>query len=318
MKRLFPHEAVLLNKNMMQTIEYGGWPHCRRLSNGLIDLIVTADVGPRIIRFGFEGERNEFKEYADTLGKTGGEEWNIFGGHRLWCSPEERPRTYFPDNRPVEVRAGENGSAIFTPPLEAENGLQKEIEISLPENQARVEVRHRLTNQGEREIEIAAWALSVMVPGGTAILPLPPRASHENALLPNSMAALWAYTDMTDPRWTWGAKYILLHGDIARLSPQKIGLRVSEKWCAYARAGHLFVKVFPFDEAAIYPDFNSNVEVFTNGEMLELETLGPLTKLARGETIEHIEEWHLLRDVPFAPHENDVEMHVLPKIQELF
>ena len=36
----------------MERTSYGGWPNCYRLSNGLIDLVVTADVGPRIIRLG--------------------------------------------------------------------------------------------------------------------------------------------------------------------------------------------------------------------------------------------------------------------------
>jgi hypothetical protein len=33
--------------------------------------------------------------------------------------------------------------------------------------------------------------------------------------------------------------------------------------------------------------------------MLELETLGPLTVLPPGATVEHIEDWWLFRDVPF-------------------
>ena len=29
-------------------------------------------------------------------GKTGGSEWHIYGGHRLWHAPEVMPRTYYP------------------------------------------------------------------------------------------------------------------------------------------------------------------------------------------------------------------------------
>jgi hypothetical protein len=300
----------------METIEYGGWPHCRRLSNGIVELIVTADVGPRVIRFGFEGERNEFKEYSATLGQTGGDEWKIYGGHRLWHAPEARPRTYFPDNAPVAVRETAH-SALFTPPPETTTGIQKEIELLLQADAAHVEVRHRLTNHNLWPVELAPWALSVMEPGGTAILPLPPRGSHEEFLLPTSSIALPAYLDMSDPRWTWGEKYILLRAGANRSTPQKIGLHVSDEWCAYARDGHLFVKIFPYHDGAHYPDWNSSVEVFTNGEMLELETLGPLINLQPAETVEHIEHWHLFRDVPFAAGEADVERHVLPKILEL-
>ena len=37
----------------MERVEYGGWANCYRLHNDVVELIVTADVGPRIIRFGF-------------------------------------------------------------------------------------------------------------------------------------------------------------------------------------------------------------------------------------------------------------------------
>src|SRR5688500_11349363 len=87
----------------MEKIDYKGWPNCYRLSNGVVDLVITTDVGPRVIRFGFLGEDNEFKEYAEMSGKTGGDEWRIYGGHRLWHAPEAAPRTYFPDNAPVQI-----------------------------------------------------------------------------------------------------------------------------------------------------------------------------------------------------------------------
>ena len=46
----------------MQTVSYGGWPRCVRLANQNIELIATTDIGPRIIRFGFIGAPNLFKE----------------------------------------------------------------------------------------------------------------------------------------------------------------------------------------------------------------------------------------------------------------
>src|SRR5882724_1631173 len=85
----------------IEKINYGGWANCLRLSNRLIDLVATTDVGPRLIRFGFVGQRNEFREFPGMLGKRGGRRWRIYGGHRLWMAPEALP--YFPDNRPVKA-----------------------------------------------------------------------------------------------------------------------------------------------------------------------------------------------------------------------
>jgi len=55
---------------MATTIEpttYNGWAHCWRISNGDIELIVTADVGPRVIRCGVPGGRNFFKTFDDQV-----------------------------------------------------------------------------------------------------------------------------------------------------------------------------------------------------------------------------------------------------------
>jgi hypothetical protein len=298
----------------LQKTVYRGWPNCYRLSNGLIDLIVTTDVGPRIIRFGFEDEENEFKEYEDTAGKVGGDEWRIYGGHRLWHAPEERPRTYCPDNSPVTLE--EHGDFVrLIQPTEPPTGIQKEIDLCLSPTAAHVEVIHRLRNTNLWSVELAPWALSVMAEGGTAIIPLPPRRSHRESLLPATTIALWAYTDMTDPRWHWGPKYVMLSQDSNRDSPQKAGVMVTDGWAAYARAGHLFVKRFSYVEGAPYPDLGCSVEAFTNADMLELETLGPLAHLPPSGAVEHIERWHLFRKVPTPRNDADVDRDVLPLVK---
>jgi len=299
---------------VLEKTGYRGWPNCYRLSNGIIDLIVTTDVGPRIIRFGFAGEENEFKEYDDTAGKQGGDEWRIYGGHRLWHAPEAKPRTYYPDNSPVGLEQHADFVRLVQP-TEPTTGIQKEIEIRMAPAAAQVEVTHRLRNTNLWAVELVPWALSVMAPGGTAIIPLPPRRSHEESLLPTSAIALWAYTDMTDPRWHWGRSYDLLRQDPNLDAPQKAGAMVTDGWAAYARAGHLFVKRFSYVEGARYPDLGCSVEAFTNADMLELETLGPLILLQPGDAVEHAEHWRLFRDVPAPNSDSDVDRDVLPLIK---
>ena len=298
----------------MEKISYKGWSNCYRLSNSQVDLIITGDVGPRIIRFGFVGEDNEFKEFSEMLGKTGGDEWRIYGGHRLWHAPEVMGRTYFPDNTPVKVEERADSVHILQP-TEPTTGIQKEMEIRLAPDKAHVQVTHRLRNTTPWAVELAPWALSVMAPGGTAIIPLPPRRSHQESLLPTSAVALWAYTDMTDPRWHWGRKYVLLRQDPNLDTPQKAGVLVTDGWAAYARAGHVFVKRSSYVAGARYPDLGCSIEAFTNADMLELETLGPLVQLEPGATVEHVERWHLFRDAPAPKSDSDVDRDVLPLVK---
>lgn len=300
---------------MLEKVTYGGWPNCCRLSNKIVEAIVTTDVGPRIIRFGFIGEENEFAEFKDQLGKTGGEEWRIYGGHRFWHAPEAKPRTYFPDNQPVKTEWNGNTLCLIQP-TEPTTGLQKELEITLAPDVAHVVVVHRLWNRGLWTVEVAPWALSVMAQGGRAILPLPAKVAHEEALLPVCPLVLWAYTDMSDPRWHWGERYIVLRQDPQISSPQKVGLGSKEGWIAYAREDHLFIKRFVYQSNANYPDFGCSVETYTNESMLEVETLGPLTELQPGAFVEHVEHWFLFKDVTVGEDEADIERAIRPKLKE--
>jgi hypothetical protein len=113
----------------VEKVEYKGWKDCYRVANGEIELIVTGDVGPRIIRFGFVGGQNLFKEFTDQLGKSGEGTFQLRGGDRVWKAPEDTIATWAPDNVPVEIQLTPTG-LIAREPIEPLK-LQKEIEISM-------------------------------------------------------------------------------------------------------------------------------------------------------------------------------------------
>jgi hypothetical protein len=75
----------------------------------------------------------------------------------------------------------------------------------------------------------------------------------------------------------------------------------------------LFIKQFDYQPKANYPDMGCSAEVFTNQLMTEIETLGPLTRLAPGESVEHIETWHLLDEISELSTPTDVRQ-ILDKI----
>lgn len=292
---------------------YAGWPNAYRLANASVELIITGDVGPRIVAFGFAGEENEFHQIPDDLGKTGGDTWRIYGGHRFWYAPETLDRTYFPDNSPIQVDALPDGLRLVQP-VEPVTGMRKTIEIRLPSDEPVVRLRHLLTNTGPTAIQAAPWALTVLHAGGVAILPHPPRSHWPEPLLPSHTLTLWGYTRMADPHWTWGDRFILFRPDEQLSEPQKVGMWNTTGWMAYARAGKLFVKHFAAPGEGDYPDLNCNTEMWANNQSLELETLGPLRCLQPAESVDHEEVWSLLRDVPPPASDADVEQFVLPAL----
>lgn len=306
----------------MDLIEYRGWKNNLRLTNNEVELVVTLDVGPRIISYRLSGSVNVLKNYDSMMGGTGETEWQLRGGHRFWLAPEDLTRTYFPDNRPVKWEPiGERG-ARFTPPPETEYGVQKVMEVRLPERGTRVEVTLRVTNIGTTATELAPWGPTVMAPGGVEIIPLPPKRNHpghpRNArspadFAPNQELILWPYFDFADTRWTFGAKYIFLRQDVNK-GPTKIGLAHREGWVAYLNSGLLFVKRFDYREGAQYPDLGTRYQTFSNEDMLEMETVGELVTLPPGKSAELVESWELFGGVPPVSIEADVDSVILPLI----
>lgn len=277
----------------MEIVPYGGWPRCVRLSNEKVELIATTDIGPRIMRFGRPAGQNLLGEISADLGQTGGDMWRLYGGHRLWHAPEQQPRTYEPDNEPVAFD-WDGKRLLLRQPIESSTRIAKELEIRLDAEKPAATILHRLTNHNPWDVELAPWALTVMACGGTALLPQEPYAPHPEALLPARPLVLWPYTDMTDARWTWGRRLIRLRQDPRAGRPQKCGIRNTAGWGAYCLGRDVFIKQAAFDAEAQYPDFGCNWETFTNSEMLELETLGPLCLLAaNGGSVEHVEYWSL-------------------------
>jgi hypothetical protein len=286
----------------VDVVEYKGWKRNLRLANTDVELLITLDVGPRIISFRTTGGHNVFKEFSDQLGKSGESEWQMRGGHRFWAGPEDLTRTYALDNSPITHRDLGPTAVRLTQPPDAPYGIQKEIELTLAPRGSHVDVRHRITNVGATATELAPWALTVMAPGGLEIIPLPPKRPHpgppKNARSAADYAAdqvfiPWPFFDFTDPRWAFGRHYITLRQDPKATGPTKIGLAHKLGWVAYLNAGVLFVKRFRYESGKPYPDGGVNFETFTNADMLEIESLGPMTRLEPGQKVELLEEWEL-------------------------
>jgi hypothetical protein len=292
-------------------IDYHGW-RSLAITNGIIEAIIPLEVGLRVMHFGFVGGANQFATFPEQLGQKGGEAWRIYGGHRLWHAPEHRQRTYSNDNHPISV--GYHFDFWRLTQAADHVGIEKQMDFIPDHDRARVTVVHRLINRSAWRVELAVWALSVMNAGGTAVVPLPPYGSHESNLLPKGRINLWAYTDLADPRYTWGSRYALIRQERSATTPQKVGFASPQGWLGYVNDGTLFVKHAPVQANAPYPDFGSAQEVFTDHTILELETLAPLVALEPNSATEHAETWELFADVPTPRTDADVEAHILPRL----
>ncbi len=307
-------------KVTVQKVEYKGWKNNVKLSNGQAELIITLDVGPRILSYRLANGENVLKQYDDQLGKSGESTWMIRGGHRLWTSPEDTTRTYAPDNAPVACADLPGGGVRVTASPDG-HGTQKEMDVTLDAEGSGVTIVHRIKNVATKPTEVAIWALTVMKPGGVEIIPLAPKQPHPGGpanakgpedFAPNLELILWPYFDFADPRWTFGQKFITLRQ--GNRGPTKIGLSHKVGWVAYLNGGTLFSKRFAFQPGQNYPDRGASYETFSNEDMLEMESLGPIGPLAPGVAIEHTERWNLADGLGDVQTEADIERLVVPKI----
>jgi hypothetical protein len=276
----------------VRKIEYLGLPNCYALTDGVAEVIVTTDVGPRVLAYSLAGGENVLGECMDARVETEWGVWRPYGGHRLWSAPEAKPRSYAPDDAPVACEQLGAHAIRLTPPAEERAGIQKVLTLAL-DGAGGVTLTHRITNVGAWRIELAAWALTVMRSGGTALIPQEPYGAHPEHLLPARPLVVWPYTDMSDARLRFGRKLILIRSDARVTTPQKLGVGNKRGWAAYLTDQTLFVKRFGYEEGARYPDAGCNNEVFTAGSFIELESLSPLKALEPGGIIEHVERWRL-------------------------
>jgi hypothetical protein len=275
--------------------EYRGGEALVLATRGL-QLEVTTSVGPRVValRPAADSAGNVFFQFPPDEQRHHG--YYLRGGHRLWHSPEHIVRTYQPDDDPLDVKLLANGVAL-TQPVEAKTGIQKAMRIELT-GERTVKVTHTLTNRGLVSVECAPWALTMLRGGGYGVLPLLPKGSHAAGdLLPSYALVPWTYTDLAQPVWEPHRDFLGINVPKAKTA-QKLGLTNYPGWSAYWAEGTTFVKYAAVIPGAAYPDLGCCFETFTNGALIEFETLGPLVKLEPGKSTAHVEFWGLLEQQP--------------------
>lgn len=258
-------------------------------------LAVTLDVGPRIISLGLDGGENlMFEDVGDAVSKDcstvygKGAKWHIYGGHRLWLSPENES-TYYPDNGRVSYKITEQG-AIFTPSDWNEVGVRPSLEVRFLQESC-ADIVMSMTNLSDKPKELCLWALTVLKSGGVLEADLP---VENTGYLPNRNLVLWHYTDIKDARLTVVNDKLIVKSSVSAAVPLKVGYYNNKITTRYTFGNVIFTKSVDAPRG-VYPDFGCNVETYTSNLIHEVETLSPITTAKPGDTVVHTERWKLSR-----------------------
>jgi hypothetical protein len=246
---------------------------------------VATGYGPRVIGLSLGGGPELFAQLPPevVIERPDGGTYRFHGGHRLWASPEVPEITYAPDEHPCDVTRGRDQVAINGPADRA--GLAKSIVVRL--DGGRLSVEHTLLNQGPGTIAAAPWAITQLPLGGSALMPL--AAPGSEGLQASHSLVLWPYTDLSDPRLRWRELALVIE---TVAGPKfKVGSGPAPGRLGYLRQGHLFTKEVAAVGPGTYPDRGAVAQIYADGSFCELESVGPITELAPGEAVSHIELW---------------------------
>ncbi|MBR5322948.1 MAG: hypothetical protein IKU48_05330 [Clostridia bacterium] len=299
-----------------EVVEFKKFGKCLRLDNGKAEMYVTLDVGPRIIKFNASGCENmlynddKLEKEVDVSSMFGeGKKWYTYGGHRMWISPEEMPKTYYPDEDAVEYsveKADNEVKVVLTPPPQKVTDMQEKYIITMGEGDS-VRVEHYLKNVGKETVRKGIWGITVTDINGIAVMKQP---ESNNALLPNRHVVFWPYTRMNDERFLLGEKYIAVQQDPADTQvPAKIGYTNYEGRLYCFNKGQAMSVSYDSDYSkGEYPDFNVSSEIYTNKDILEIESLGHIGDILPGNTVVHTEVWSVVPcDVKPTLNEDEID-----------
>jgi len=249
---------------------------------GDYQLEIAIDFGPRVI-----GLRNQAgPEVLARLGPDArishpGGVYRFHGGHRLWAAPEMPEITYANDDHPCHVDLGDESVRISAEPDAA--GMRKEMTVIVQDQSLIVD--HSLTRVAGDGDDMAAWAITQLPPGGTALLPV---EGPDTGPLPNRGLVLWPYTSLTDERIRYVDRGLEL--EVSSETPAKFGTGPQRPVLGYLRDGWLFVKEVVSSTEGQVPDLGAGSQVYVGQGFCELETLGALTS---GSAALLTERWSL-------------------------
>lgn len=294
-------------------MEYENFGRCVRITNGIIDCIVSIEIGPRILRLGLVGEKNilfidtnrKYQRTAEEVSATPDKNtiYYLYGGHRLQI--RQLPQIDFPDNSPVIYSAPAEG-VIFTAPKLKKREIQLSYEIIMGKDASDIMIVHAAKNCSKETLLFGLSPATLVEGGGVAVIPQNQQAQTGQ---PSKTLNLWPDTDVNDRRILYGNRFLAVRQELGNESPLRIGTNNYPGWIAYAGNGFTLVKRFVANPQAAYPDSGSSAEISLTPDYAELSTLSPMYQVEPGETIKHVENLYICRSdaAPSFSGEDEIE-----------
>ncbi|MFC1528965.1 DUF4380 domain-containing protein, partial [Candidatus Latescibacterota bacterium] len=298
---------------------FHGWDSLT-MRNSYTRLDVVPDLGGKIMGYALHGHQvlwhdsTREGEVDTDQGYGFGEKFFNPGGAKVWPAPQgwsgrgewpgppdnvldSAPYEYSLDGKIIDVISPEDDGTGRT-------GLQFKNTYSLTPASTIVNLNLSMTNVVDQAVKWGLWHLASVPVDRDFTVYVPVDEGNWHVI----------YGDEDNPQWLgvedgfFRARYDKRVG--------KVGMKVSDGWAAWHDEANdiAFVMMFPVDKEAEYPDGGSNFEIWTSGSgnihannrdfsyeyspesaMMELEVMGPLTRLSPDQSSTLDVKWAMCR-----------------------
>ena len=298
------------NKSSITKINYKGWEGSYKLSNQEIELVVVPKIA-RIMSCSFKGEGNILWQDSNLEGRVEDmnyKEWLNYGGYKLWNAPQSAwgwPPDPSLDRGPCKVETKGDHTIILTGMKSKNMGIRFTREIRIFEKSNKVQIKQIMENISDKDVEWGIWEVTQLLPKGRALLPL----SSDKKYWDKDEASKHEDWDIREEE-----EMIYFTHNSAK---GKVFVMTDKGWIAYELDGVVYIKTFKSILDKPYPEGESNIELFSDDNYIELEVVSPLIHLKPGEKYTFTENWHLFRvDKPSSTNE-ELREFIERKIKEM-
>lgn len=294
---LLLHNGLASGKAEIAKGPYNKWPEAFTLSNGQVEAVIVPAIG-RVMQFRFVGESDgplwENHALDGKPANSQSAEWINFGGDKTWPSPQGEwekvtgrgwppPKAF--DSMPVEVSPVRE-SLILRSAIDPSYGIRTERKIRLIPGQAEMEITTTYQKVEGPPVRVGIWIITQLKDPQKVFMPVPPSGifasgyNKQSEKLPADLAVAGSMvTCRRSPR------------DSTKIGSDGSDLVwAGEKWVLQIHA--------PREREGEFPDHSSSTEIYTNPDpnaYVELETLGPLKTMNKGDIFVRSQTYRLFR-----------------------
>lgn len=291
------------------------YPDCIELSNSDTRVVLCHHVGGRVLSYEHKGTNILYLAAGEASWKPGIRKPEVSAG-RFDVGPEmfqTRGHTLWSGIWDVEITG--DRSAKMTSKKDPGSGFLVTRDFSLARDSSHLTFTQTVTNLSDKTTRHCYWSRTFAVHGGSAIVPLTPEQSR----FPSGYAMYNSGSTInvrpSDPAIRREGNFLVITGPPAR---PKLGMDSTAGWVAYqTRQDLLFVKRYTVNPDKTYGEATGiNLSLWypkaSSLPTCEIEPIGPMERLAPGESASFTVHWWLLDH----PHPEKIDPEKISKIVE--